>query len=130
MTMRPPPLCILGPDSPLRSESGLAQKAHDSSLAIGSIVADSFRIAVPTRFERPPAALRRSRQLAQIDFAVVHKQLKARKNLTGWRLEFLSRAQIMGWFALAGRCTLVTTDPAFTEFAGLDLTPVGEHATP
>ena len=77
-----------------------------------------------------PAALRRSRQLEQIDFAVVHKRLKARKNLTGWRLEFLSRAQVMGWFALAGRYTLVTTDPAFTEFAGLDLTPVGEHATP
>ena len=33
-------------------------------------------------------------------------------------------------FALAGGYTLVTTDAAFTEFAGLDLTLVGEHATP
>ena len=32
-------------------------------------------------------------------------------------------------FALAGGYTLVTTDAAFTEFAGLDLTLVGEHTT-
>ena len=30
-------------------------------------------------------------------------------------------------FALAGGFTLVTTDAAFAEFAGLDLTLVGEH---
>ena len=33
-------------------------------------------------------------------------------------------------FALAGGYTLVTTDTAFTEFAGLDLTLVGEHPNP
>ena len=33
-------------------------------------------------------------------------------------------------FALAGGYTLVTTDAAFAEFAGLDLTLVGEHPNP
>ncbi|MCY4596706.1 MAG: hypothetical protein OXC19_18140 [Bryobacterales bacterium] len=93
--------------------------------------ADLDEAQLEERLYGQPAGSRRSRQLEQIDFAAVHKELKARKNLTGWRQqsEFLSKVHFR-WtgFALEGGSTLVTTTAAFTEFPVLDRTLVGGHA--
>ena len=47
--------------------------------------ADLDEAQLEERLYGQPAGSRRSRQLEQIDFAAVHKELKAPKNLTGWR---------------------------------------------